>query len=233
MEDLERYGDYNDTDEIEEDDGGKKKIPVLKILIAVVFAAVLGLLGYRLYLFDYYPKEIRSVLPTDALVAYWEETDGNVDARTQELRFPYDDSKEGNFFCGYLTVIPAIGELQIAVRLNTSSLIALSEKYGTEISAENCRDYLQFRLTDNYGRDYGEAADSVFAEKSMYRYFRLAFDGVAFDGADDGLGAPEWIRLEIFVRGQDEPFSCVLLYENNEAYSAFSPVTVKRSEVIE
>ena len=53
MDDLERYGDYNET----EDDIPKGKSPVgtiLKIFIAIVCIGVVGVLGLRVAIFNYY-----------------------------------------------------------------------------------------------------------------------------------------------------------------------------------
>ena len=61
----------------------------------------------------------------------------------------------------------------------------------------------------------------------MYRYFKLAFDGVDFDPEEN---APEWIRLEIFFEGQSEPFSYILVYENNEDYNIFRDYNLSKGE---
>ena len=54
MEDIERYGDYNEVDEAP---GGKGNIVflIIKVLVAVATVAVIGVLGFRIYFFNYYP----------------------------------------------------------------------------------------------------------------------------------------------------------------------------------
>ena len=60
MDDLERYGDYNEY----EDDIPKKKgkvMLVLKILIAVVCVSVIGLFAFRMIMFNYYPDSMKNI----------------------------------------------------------------------------------------------------------------------------------------------------------------------------
>ncbi|MBO7303167.1 MAG: hypothetical protein J6U68_03165, partial [Clostridia bacterium] len=63
------------------------------------------------------------------------------------------------------------------------------------------------------------------------RYQKLVIDGVEL--SDDGSGIyPEWIRLEIFVKGQEsaEPYAMVAIYENNSEYSNFTDYELSESE---
>ena len=68
MDDLERYGDYNEY----EDDIPKSKskvVLVLKILIAVVCVSVIGLFAFRMIMFNYYPESVKNIYFTDKLTA--------------------------------------------------------------------------------------------------------------------------------------------------------------------
>ena len=226
MEDLERYGDYNEEDE-ELGQGRSPLFLILKIVCALVCAVTIGLLGYRIYLSEHTPTPLREIAFTEALVAYYEATGGAIDAKTQTLRFSYDDEKRGTFFADHLIVIEGIDELQITLRYNVSTLAYLEEKYKVEGLDPDSDDYLRFRLVDNYGRVYDEIAYRDSGALSMYRFVKLAFSEVDLSPEEN---VPEWIRLEILFGDETEPYSYILIYENNDRYSGLSPYRLSGGE---
>ena len=228
-DDYERYGDY---DEIDEDLPKGKRSPVafiLKLLVAVVCIGVVGILVFRMIIFNSYPAPVRDVYFNDTLKDYY-AAHGTIGAKTQKLRAPYDDPDLGNFFCDHLIVIEGIDQLQITVRYNTGNLSRMAESLGMELDPDNA-DLFTYRLTDNYGRVYDDIGGRVFASQLMYRYTKLVFDGVDFSPAEDD--APEWIRLEIFITGVDgsEPYAMVPIYENNADYNSFEPYELSAGEI--
>lgn len=239
MEDMERYGDYNDPEE----EAIPRRKPILmtclKVLLIVVILLVVGVLGYRLFLFDYYPSEMSTFIRTEHFDAYPAEGDGLPAVMTQKLRFPYDDSDLdarnsndlGTFFAAHLYVVKQTGELQVTVRVNEAGLSDVAGKFGdTEATAEVVAERLSFRLSDNYGRVYTSLIGVYTAEHAMYRYYKLCFDGIDFVEPADALGAPEWIRLEILYDDEPEPYSYTLVYENNEDFSTLNPYTFTGKE---
>ena len=234
MEDLERYGDYNDSD----DDIPRKKSRVglvLKILVGVVCLSVIGVIAFRLVLFNSYPASIKNIYFNDKLIAFYNEENGDIGAKTQELRSPYDNPDEGNFFCDNLILIPEIDQLQVSVRFNLSLIENLEKEYGVKLDADS-EDFLEFRLVKNpidensEPRVVGSLTYENTDAKFMYKYYKLVFDGV-----DLGIGENEepakWIRLEITVNGidKDEPFM-VLIYENNDVYSELDDYKLSNKE---
>ena len=229
MEDMERYGDYNDAEE-EYDDGGGRKHPlttVLKIVCLIVCLATLGVVGYRIFLSEYTPAAMKNIAFTDTLREYYEATSGKIGAKTQTLRFSYDDEDAGTFFADHLIVIEGIDQLQITLRYNLSTLPVLEEKYNLPPLDTESNDYLSFRLKDNYGRVYDSVSYRETDGVSMYRFVKLAFDEVDFHPEQN---EPEWIRLEILVGENTEPFSYILVYENNDDYSIFEDYKLSRGE---
>ena len=229
MSDYERYGDYNDIEE----DRPKSKNPVLlilKIITALVCAAVVGVLVFRMVLFSTYPDSVKNIYFNDKLTAYYESTEGNIGAKTQSLRFPYDDEDLGNFFCDHLIVIEGIDQLQITVRYNTGSLDRIAEENGVEALNPDDPAIFSFRLCDNYGRTYASVTSAVFDSRIMYRYQKLVFDGV--DISEEGRADyPEWIRLEITLTGDaDSKVYQIPVYENNEIYRDFSDYNLSHKE---
>ena len=81
MDDMERYGDYNEIDE------PPRKSPVLltlKIIAFVLIFSVVGILAVRLIMFNYYPENMKTLYFNDALTAFYNERDGDIGAKTQK-----------------------------------------------------------------------------------------------------------------------------------------------------
>ncbi len=236
MEDMERYGDYNEVDEAP---GGKGNIVflIIKILVAVAMVAMIGVIGFRIYFFNYYPDSMKNIYFTEGITEYYNATDGNINATTQNLRAPYDDADEGNFFCDNLIVIKDIGELQVSLRFNVSVIENMEKVLKLSGLSADDPNLLSFRLYMSGDSENEEehiigtlAAEPITESKLMYRYYKLAFSDIDFG---EGERKIEWIRLEVFVKGQqagDEPFAKIAIYEDNDSYSAFSEYKLSKEE---
>lgn len=219
MEDMERYSDYNEY----EDDEPRKRSRVgliFKILIGVVCLTVVGVLAFRLIMFNYYPAGMKNLYFNDKLTAFYNETNGEIGALTQDLRAEYDDPDEGNFFADHLIVIPEISQLQIALRYNVSLMDTIEEKYKVALSGDN-KEFFDFKLSiiplskdDGTAIATGTLSAIETDKKLMYRYYKLVFDDVDFT-----LPGEEevWIRLEISIRGveMEKPYM-ILIYEDTK-----------------
>ena len=229
--DMERYGDYNEY----EDDIPKSKNPViitLKILISFVCLAVAGILIFRIMFFNFYPDSIKNLYFNEVLTAHYNEKGGDIKVETQEIRAKYDDPDVASFFCDNLFVIREANQLQLSIRFNVSAIEKMEKELSlTGLSADD-PDLLSFKLT-TYNDDY---ADEVFmdatvaiAERSsklMYRYYKLVCDGVTLGG----LNEPGWIRLDVFVKGSEQRYAYVFIYENNSAYSVFEEYVLSEED---
>ena len=231
MDDMERYGDYNEVDE------PPRKSPVLltiKIIAFVIIFSVVGLLAIRLVMFNYYPKSMKTVYFNDTLTSFYNERDGEIGAKTQKLKAPYDDEEEGNFLCDHLILVPELGQLQITVRYNNSLLNKLAAELSLTSEQLMDEELLSFRLS---GLDFEvegstqlvETPSAVKREKvGMYTYFKVVFDGVEL-GKD---AAGDWTVLEIFVKGQtsSEPYAKVLVYDRTEQYYSIKDYNLSGGE---
>ena len=189
--------------------------------MVAVCLSVIAFLVFRIALFNYYPGEMRRLYFNDRLTEYYHSTGGEMEVFTQELRFPYDDPDEGNFFCDNLIVIPGANQLQISVRFNVSIIESIKTKYGVELNPD-AKENFTFKLSviplsKNDETAYPTATitqDPVveYDKMLMYRYYKLVFDGVDFTlpGEDE-----IWIRLEIFINGveMEKPYQ-ILVYED-------------------
>ncbi|MBQ8321845.1 MAG: hypothetical protein IJX92_05720 [Clostridia bacterium] len=232
MSDFERYGDYNEVDEAP---GGSTVSKIMKILIFILCFAVVGFIVFRLIVFNYYPESVSNIYYTAPLTEYYNETDGDIGALTQDLlnsrNYGYDDPEEGNFFCKNLILIPKIDQLQVTLRYNTSLMKTLEEEFGlTELDPDG--DLFTYSLVamrkgdeadpDAPNEEQGTPMEAtlVATERDsllMYRYVKLVFDGVDLgtEGADDWI---DWIRLEVRVNGAEkaDPFMILIYYSSDK-----------------
>ena len=231
MEDIERYGDYNEIDEAPGEKSGTV-VKLLKLLVLLLCFSVVGILAFRVILFNYYPKSIKNIYFNDTLTAHYESVGDDFRAKTQSLRAPYDDPDFASFFCDNLIVIEDAGQLQLSVRYNSSIFDSIKEKYGVELDADS--DSLFTFALESVPREEGASPYTVgeldYSHREdvlMYTYYKLVFDGVAAEELGDGA----WIRLKITLNGVEnaKPYY-VLVYENTEEYDLFGEYKLKAKE---
>ena len=228
--DMERYGDYT---EYEDDIPKGKKNPVIlaiKILVLLVCVSVIGIFAFRLIVFNYYPDTMSDIYFTENLTAHYNKTGGNIGAKTQNLRFPYDDADFANFFCDNMIVIEDIGEIQFSIRYNNSAFEDIKTKLKLSSLDPESEKLFTFILRDDNGNTYKPTV-VIKDEFMMYNYCKLVFDGIPFNSEDEDA-RPNWIRVEIFVEGQKEEESQfkVLVYENHENFSTFEDYKLSKGE---
>ena len=231
MEDIERYGDYN---EIDEAPGGNKNsvILLLKILIVSTCLLVVGVVLFRVILFNHYPRAMKELYFNDELTAYYNANDGDIGAETQKMRAPYDDPDFASFMTDNLIIVREVGQLQLSVRYNSSIFSTIESKYGVKLD-KTSTDLFIFELErvpfDSSEAVYsiGELDYSTSDSKFMYTYYKLAFDGVEFYDSE----TPDWIRLKITIKDipDADPYY-ILVYENTEEHSNFSDYKLSGKE---
>ena len=216
MEDMERYGDYNELDE------SPSQNPVTTVLKAVAVAvcfSVIVFLAFRIILFNYYPAEIKQLYFNDALTAYYNSVNGKIEVLTKDIDNPYDDADEGNFFCDNLLVIPGANQVQVSLRFNDAICEIFLEKYGVDIKELGFDAFAFTLLSDPADKDsenvvLSEDPEIITNSFLMYRYAKLVFDDVDFS-FDDAARDSEWLVLEIELLGAaKETVFKVLLHKN-------------------
>lgn len=238
MDDLERYGDYNEY----EDDAPKGKSPVmlvLKILIAAVCVSVIGLFAFRMIMFNYYPDSVKNIYFTDKLTAFYNERGGEIGAKTQKLQAAYDAPQNATFWADNLIVIEEIGEIQLSLRFNKSVKDNIEKKWGIKIGEEYTDDFsfALYRNNPEFNANVKESEENsrflpigeltvVKTDSSItYEYYKLVFDNVDFEGV-------AWLSLAITVNGATvagEPYR-IAIYENHEGYSIFNDYKLSTKE---
>ena len=229
MEDIERYGDYDEIDE--EPSGDKSNLGlIIKIVIISLCLLVVGVILFRVILFNHYPKAMKNIYFNDELASYYNANDGKIGAQTQKMSAPYDNRDYANFMADNLIVIREVEQLQFSLRYNSSIFDTIEEKYGVRLD-EKSEDLFTFELERGpLDREewtkIGELDYSAVDTKLMYTYFKLVFDDVEFsNGAEQ-----EWIRVKITIKDipDADPFY-ILIYEDTEN-SHFSEYKLSRKE---
>ncbi len=203
---------------------------IVKISILFLIFGVAAAFFFRFWLGSYYPESMRRLLPTEPLrTAY---AAGELEVKAQDIRISYEDPEEGLFFAAHTLVAPSTGSLQVTVRYNRSTLAKLAERYGEAFDpeADTPFTYRIFACTDAnetgtelVGTEHSPAATLADAF-AMYRYERLAFEGLSLDGVF-------WIRLDIYRTGAEEPEGSIYIYENHEKYNEFTEYEIKNGEL--
>ena len=238
MEDMERYGDYDDIDE----PAGNKSVLgiILKILIGVVCLGVVGVLIFRIVLASYYPASVKGIYFNDCLTDYYHENGGDIEILTQTIRYNMDNGDEGNFFADNLILVRELGQVQLTIRYNTSVFANLETKYKIKLDPE-AQDNFTFRLVRNpYNEgeqpfEVGRLTLNELSSYMMYRYHKLVFDEVDFElwSGDENEADREidWIRVEILIPSNSaEPFGAIPIYES---YIQLNPYDLSPDEVPE
>lgn len=237
MDDMERYGDYNEVDESPK---GNTAFTVIKIFVAMICLLVAGVIVFRIVLFNYYPNDMKSLYVDDKLIAA--NSSGTLTVKTQDLRYGYDDPDLGNFFADYLYVVDELGRVQITLRCNDSVRDGLNKAYGQDTAPEGSELPFTFALYRNNLSGTEEGDEYVFYERDkvgelvsvekttvfMYTYYRLVFDNVDFDG-ENGDDPVKWLSVAALV--ESKVFTRILIYENNDTYSTFEDYDVKEGDL--
>ncbi len=236
MEDLERYGDYTEY----EDDIPKKRSGIMlffKIAIAAVCILVVGLLTFRIIMFNYYPEEMKTVYFNDTLTEHYNSCGGDISVKTQSLRAPYDNEKSTTFIADKLFVIEEAGQLQITLRYNKSLADDICEIYGIDEVGEDTFSFALFKNnpdydakapTDEYNSLFLPTAQLADVRKDSsvtYNYFKIIFDDVDFENT-------KWLSVAIYINGarSGELPLRIAIYENNEDHSAFIDYKLSEKE---
>lgn len=189
MSDYELYGDYNSTEEDREREAKHTLFGrMLKWLVILFLFLLCGFLIFRIASAGYYPRAMKTVYRTEALVAY--EAAHPLHFDSPQIDVPYDDNKNASFMADNLFVSTEAGALQCSVRINNATMRTLAERLSLPEVPPRSTDAFTFVLTDNRGSRY-EVSYSESASYLWYSAVKLCFDGIDF------FEELAWLRLEI------------------------------------
>lgn len=182
----------------------------LCVLLAVLFCAVI----FRIVIQENYPRDTVRFVFTEALEDYYAEK-GKPNAYTQELRTPYEDPNNGKFSADGLVVIPDASHIQFTVRNNNSAMKTMAEKYKLPEIPPAKEGAFRYTLSVKYNgrKDFVVYEPTHHAESTayMYRYTRLAFDGVSFEDV-------AYMRVDIYYEDKTEAYGHIPVYETTFDY---------------
>ncbi len=186
---------------------------IIKIVAWVLVIALFSATFIRIYIGEYYPKEITNLHYTTPLARYHDASPAEFKVYTQQIRIPYDDNKEGNFFTENLLVVPEAEHLQIAVRHSKTSLARCQEFYklDEELSVDTVNFTYQLYVSYNVDKDGEEFETYTGSVAKKMQKFWYGYDKVVFDGVN--LENARWARLDIFLEGQTKIFGSVPVFE--------------------
>ena len=181
---------------------------IVKIAALVLVFAVIALLIGRVLMAEYYPKSMKELYHSDGIVSLVAKN-GKAVIHTQDLRASYDNPDFALFMAKHLYYIPELGELQITLRYNNSTLRELQGDFGLASEPAPRADLFTFSIVDHTavdesGKEVEGGGHRVFAasvktdSKFMYQYIKLTFTGISFEDAD-------WLRLDIAYTGEELP----------------------------
>lgn len=181
---------------------------IFKIAALTLVFGIIALLVGRIILAEYYPKNMKELSYTEGIAAAVEEN-GQITVHTQNLRASYDNPDFALFMANHLYYVPELGELQITVRYNNSTLQEMKADFGLAAEPVPSADLFSFSLVDHTAVDENDkeveggghrvyAASVTTESKFMYQYIKLTFTGVDFEAAD-------WLRLDIAYTGDEAP----------------------------
>lgn len=177
-------------------------------VIFLVFALLIG----RIVIANYYPSTMQSYYITDAMRAA--ATAEHVPAvHRQGLRISYDDHDNGSyarFMAANQYYCPELGELQITLRYNSSTLERVAEDFKLDAVPKDADDLFIYKLSDNNGRTTDVILHREVERKFMYTYVKLTFGGIDFSAEETG-----WCRVEIYYKDtvDGKPYGTIPVWE--------------------
>lgn len=222
---------------------------VFKAICALIIAAVIGLLIWRIADSRTDPQAVRQISVNDDLYKAYEENGGKLTLFYQEQsKFTQAEDNYGYFAVTQSRFIDEAEQLQVVLRYNNSTLKYLKDDYSLpEIPSRDDQVFdvtvlVAYDLTpedtsDNFGNDEKSvrferfyATTTLSHQKTLYNYRKLTFDGIKID---KGVLA---VYLDIYytddVNYEKEPYGTLLLYDYTEENIEYK-LTAKDIELIE
>ena len=196
MSDFELYGDYNDVEDEKEPRGRHPILRMLRWFILATLFLFVGFLLFRLIVAEYYPRDLKKFYMTDALTAYAETNE--LDVEKVKISVPYDDNVSASFIADNLLVERGAGAVQFTLRMSRFTMEKWAETKGVDWDGKTI-DETVFTVTllDDLGNRYPVSCS--FAKRYLwYRSVKYCFDGV------DLSDSVSWVRVDVFLSGADQ-----------------------------
>ena len=174
---------------------------VFKAICALMIAAVIGILAWRIIDRSITPKQVKTIIPNEKLCEVYEKNNGKLTLYTQKQNeYTQENHNYGYFANAGALFIDEADQIQFILRYNKSTLEHVAEDFElSEIPSreENIFDVslvIMYDLTpenekDNDGKtpeavEYvriSPSGEELSYKKTLYNYHKYVFDGVEVD----------------------------------------------------
>lgn len=233
MSEYTNYDDYNEFEEDEYDLSDSKKLTVGKIIKKTLLYS-LRLLALFVFVFLMYrvfsggaPDSMKSFIWNEkGIEAYNKDSSG-----FEALYYKHPDNltKDGKFSAMNVYFVPSMGQFQITVRYNNSTLKYLAEDYKLEQKPEG--EVFVYRLVDNLGNEYTDY-EFISDKKNIYNYQRIVFDNVDMNATkvveEEGENVTkkfEYLVLYAYYKEDvvlSEPYGALTVYDTEHYHEPIS-----------
>lgn len=173
---------------------------IFKGFFILLIAAVCGLLLFRIYTVNHFPKATTETVVTDKLAAAL-AAHGRLTAYTWDIPINYDDPQAPNFFCAAPVYFPDAKCLQITLRCKLRQAASLGfDEDGDAVAV----------LFDDMGNASGAVTSTYAQGYGLYAYRRFVFEDV-------DLADCNYLRLSVFLKRDitSLPIGSLAVYESN------------------
>lgn len=150
---------------------------VMKFIAVMLIITVYVLLFGRMALAKDRGMMSKYIVCTDNAAELYEASPDDFSVMSQQLSESIDD--DGYYRISSFAFLPELGELQLTVRYNNSTVDTLKAYYG-DISTEG--EIFVFTLSDSSGKVYDRYKYAA-SSNIIYNFRRIAFEGVDFENA--------------------------------------------------
>lgn len=206
---------------------------IFKALCAIVIAAIVFLLLWRMIDNNNDPKEMDTVIPNSLLVDAYSEKGESLNTYFQEqTRYTRGEDNYGYFAITQSLIIEDIDQIQFVFRYNNSTLKYTKEDYNLPVIPSRDEEVYDVTLTvmydltpDNDADNDGKtpeavkfvrffASDMKAAKKTLYNYRKFVFDGIEITGDVIAVYADFYYVGDIDYG--KKPYGSLLIYHYEE-----------------
>ena len=193
MSEYANYDDYYDPNEDEQLDAENgKKITVGKIIRKTI-SITLKLLALAVFVFLIIrmnmgndPKQSKTFVWTENSITAYNNDPSSFKAYL--YKHPDNFSHDGLFSATNVYFVPSIGQFQISVRYNDSTLKYIAEEY--KLDKVPTGEQFIYIITDTYGNTYTDYTITHF-DKNIYNFNRIVFEGIDLNATKNNTTGEE------------------------------------------
>lgn len=200
---------------------------ILKLLIAAVIGATVGVILWRVFFSANPPKAVKVLSPNEELIAaYAEKGDDLTVFRQNQYTTTTADRNYGYFTVTRAYFYPDADQVQFIFRYNNATLEHLAEDYALSAVPDKSGDYFDLSLvvTDKDGTRtrYHAEAEPVRAETMLYTYYRVTVKGIDVTDATEGVFVDIYYKEDVNYLTDAYGTLCIYSSDAEDLYESLS-----------